>query len=110
MPRKIVKLRNLLLDKFDGMGGNLRVNVRRTLSKYDVDGSGELERAECVSALQGLLNAIQPDEIADLIDDIDTDKSQTLTVDEITAYLLAAQDGRDPQDTSLKLAKKKVAR
>ena len=40
-------------------------------------------------------------------DDIDADGSQTLTVDEIEGYLLAAQTARDPQSTSLGLKPKK---
>ena len=42
-----------------------------------------------------------------LVDDIDTDGSQTLTVDEIEGSLLAAQSARDPQSTSLGLKPKK---
>ena len=53
VPREVLKLRNLLLDKFVGMGGPLRLAVRDQLTKYDGDGSGELDRAECAKAFSG---------------------------------------------------------
>ena len=102
--RAVTKLRNLLLDKFEGMGGNMRVAVKHTLGHYDADGSGELERGECVKALSGLLPGITDDQIGALFDTIDADKSETLTVDEITDFLINAQQSRESQDTSLAFA------
>ena len=89
------------------MGGNLRLSVRQQLAKYDVDGSGELERNECRAAFSKLLNGIADDVITELVDHIDVDQSDTLSVDEITAYLVAAQEARDPQGTSLHGSHKK---
>ena len=72
-----------------------------TLGTYDTDGSGELEKQECVKALSSLLPGITDDEIGVLVDLIDTDKSETLTVDEITDFLLDSHKNRDAQETSL---------
>ena len=99
--RAVMKLQHLLLDKFDAMGGNMRVAVKHTLGTYDTDGSGELEKQECVKALSSLLPGITDDEIGVLVDLIDTDKSETLTVDEITDFLLDSHKNRDAQETSL---------
>jgi Ca2+-binding EF-hand superfamily protein len=107
VPREVLKLRTLLLDKFVGMGGPLRLAVRDQLTKYDGDGSGELDRAECAKAFSGLVPGIEEKQVNLLVDDIDADGSQTLTVDEIEGYLLAAQTARDPQSTSLGLKPKK---
>ena len=107
VPREVLKLRTLFLDKFVGMGGPLRLAVRDQLTKYDGDGSGELDRAECAKAFSGLVPGIEEKQVNLLVDDIDTDGSQTLTVDEIEGYLLAAQSARDPQSTSLGLKPKK---
>ena len=102
LSKKTRRLRNTLLDKFVAMGGpTLRHAVKHALSRYDADGSGELEKGECVRALRGLLPGVADAELQAVIDSIDTDNSATLTVDEITTFLLAAQDQRDPQATSL---------
>ena len=57
--------------------------------------------AECVECLRGVLNGIDDAQIEELIDSMDTDKSKTLSVDEITAFLLDAHEARHPQGTSL---------
>ena len=64
-------------------------------------------RAECAKAFSGLVPGIEEKQVNLLVDDIDADGSQTLTVDEIEGYLLAAQTARDPQSTSLGLKPKK---
>lgn len=100
--RAVIKLRNTLLDKFIAMPGNsLRQSINTVLSHYDADGSGELEQGECVRAFRGLLPGVDDESIWTIIDQMDTDKSATLTTAEITAFLLASQDQRDPQATSL---------
>ena len=95
-------MRTLLLDKFVGIGRyRSDWRWREQLTRYDGDGSGELDRAECAKAFSGLVPGIEEKQVNLLVDDIDTDGSQTLTVDEIEGYLLAAQSARDPQSTSL---------
>ena len=89
------------------IGGPLKLAVRRELTKYDGDGSGELDRAECAKAFSGLVPGIEEAQLNLLVDDIDNDGSGTLSVDEIEGYLLAAQSARDPQSTSLGLKPKK---
>lgn len=107
VPRAVLKWRTILLDKFVGIGGPLKLAVRRELTKYDGDGSGELDRAECAKAFSGLVPGIEEAQLNLLVDDIDNDGSGTLSVDEIEGYLLAAQSARDPQSTSLGLKPKK---
>lgn len=107
VPRAVLKWRTILLDKFVGIGGPLKLAVRRELTKYDGDGSGELDRAECAKAFSGLVPGIEEAQLNLLVDDIDNDGSGTLSVDEIEGYLLAAQIARDPQSTSLGLKPKK---
>ena len=101
---------HLLLDKFVGMGRALRLAVREQLTKYDGDGSGNwTEQSAARKAFSGLVPGIEEKQVNLLVDDIDTDGSQTLTVDEIEGCLLAAQSARDPQSTSLGLKPKKPA-
>ena len=77
-----------------------------TFSHYDKDRSGSLEKDECIDCLRGVLNGIDDDKIATLIDHMDTDKSETLSVDEITQFLVGAHETRHPQSTGLALAAK----
>lgn len=106
--RPVIKLRNALLDKFHSMGGNMRVVVKKTLSHYDSDGSGELETDECVKAMAALVPGISDEQIRELVNTIDTDQSGTLTTEEITDFLIAAHDARHPQTTSLNMGQRSL--
>ena len=95
-PLPVVRLRELLLDKFVAQGGRLQQKIKDTFSHYDKDRSGELERGECIECLRGVLNGVEDDKIATLIDHMDTDKSDTLSVNEITRFLVDAHETRHP--------------
>jgi len=108
--RSIRRLKGVLLDKIDDRGdertSSFRLRVKRLLGKYDVDGSGELERNEIERAVAELLPGVAKADIDALIDEFDADGNAALSVDEIATALLAEKRARGPTDTSLKLGKK----
>ena len=53
-----------------------------------------------------MLNGIEGDKIATLIDHMDADKSGSLSVDEITHFLVESHQNRHPPATGLALASK----
>ena len=109
------------------------VQVKKTVSKYDVDCSGELERVEVVRALSELLPGVRRDRVLEkhthtsalttapaaylptqvgdaelerLIEEFDTDDSKTISVDELTAFFVRTELDRAPTGTTLQFSKK----
>lgn len=106
---RTLRVKHLLLDKIEDRGGSkssFRMRVKRLLEKYDKDDSGELDREECERAFLDLLPGVEQSLLKDLVDDLDEDRSGTVSVGEMARALTRAQSSRTPDNTSIHLPRK----
>ena len=90
--QRVLGLKRLLLDKVAGKERHVGRGLKRVLSQFDADRSGELEMPEFTRALEHYLNGIHEDDVRALAEDFDRDGSGSISIEEFIAAFSELQN------------------